>query len=198
MDLSRIEKRLEESVPVCEDEDFDLIKKFISGDESAFRKLVMKHKDKVRNLAFLTLEDKESVDDVVQDVFISVFKKLGSFRFESQFTTWLYRIAVNRCKDYIRKSKIRSIFIPLKEDEEDYKYGVMPMKPDISEIVNAAIEKLPEKLKTPLIMREVDGMSYKEIADALKVETGTIKSRIFRARETLRVFLEPYESDLMT
>jgi RNA polymerase sigma-70 factor (ECF subfamily) len=194
-----IERDNSEQIPVngsaSQAEDFELIQKFIDGDEAAFKKLVLKHKDKVRNLVFLTLGDREAVDDISQDVFINVFNKIKTFRFESQFTTWLYRITINKCKDHIRKIKIRSIFIPIKDNEEQYKYGSNDEQVDLSEIVQASINRLPEKLRTPLVMREIDGLSYKEIADALNCEVGTIKSRIFRARESLKLILEPYERD---
>jgi RNA polymerase sigma-70 factor (ECF subfamily) len=181
------------------EDDFDLIKRFIDGDDSTFKILVLRHKDKVRNLVFLTIGNRELVDDVSQEVFISVFNKLKFFRFESQFTTWLYRITVNKCKDYLRKIKIRSIFIPIKDTEEDIgSYSKPNENVDMKEVVHNAIEKLPEKLKVPLVMREMEGLSYKEIADQLNCEVGTIKSRIFRARETLKIFLQPFESELFT
>lgn len=181
-----------------QDDDFALIKRFIDGDESTFRDLVLKHKDKVRNLVYLTVGNREMIDDISQDVFISVFNKLKYFRFESQFTTWLYRITVNKCKDHLRKIKIRSIFIPIKESEEEYGGSSMSSEyVDTTEIVQQAISKLPEKLRIPLIMREVDGLSYKEIADSLECEVGTVKSRIFRARESLKYLLQPFEKDLM-
>ena len=181
------------------DDDFALIRRFIDGDESTFKVLMLKHKDKVRNLVFLTMGNRELVDDVSQEVFISVFNKLKFFRFESQFTTWLYRITVNKCKDHLRKIKIRSIFIPIKDTDENIGGFTKPSENiDVKEVVQAAIEKLPEKLKVPLVMREMDGLSYKEIADQLFCEVGTIKSRIFRARETLKIFLQPFESELFT
>jgi RNA polymerase sigma-70 factor (ECF subfamily) len=181
------------------DDDFVLIKRFIDGDESTFKILMLKHKDKVRNLVFLTMGNRELVDDLSQEVFISVFNKLKFFRFESQFTTWLYRITVNKCKDHLRKIKIRSIFIPIKDTDENIGGFSKPSENiDVKEVVQAAIEKLPEKLKVPLVMREMDGLSYKEIADQLNCEVGTIKSRIFRARETLKIFLQPFESELFT
>jgi len=180
------------------DEDFNLIRRFIEGDETTFRTLVLKHKDKVRNLVFLTIGNRELVDDISQEVFISVFSKLKFFRFESQFTTWLYRITVNKCKDHLRKIRIRSIFVPIKDSDSDSEYGSKHQNEnvDMHEVVHAAIEKLPEKLRVPLVMREMDGLSYKEIADMLGTEVGTIKSRIFRARETLKILLQPFESEL--
>ncbi|MEW6702498.1 MAG: sigma-70 family RNA polymerase sigma factor [Bacteroidota bacterium] len=177
------------------EEDFILIRSFVKGDELTFRTLVMKHKEKVRNLVFLTLGDAEFVDDISQDVFISVYHKLKEFRFESKFTTWLYRITVNKCRDYLRKKRVRSIFVPIKETD-DYGTGPFSENVDIPQLVRNAIDKLPEKLKVPLVLRDIEGLSYKEIADQLGTEVGTIKSRIFRARESLKIILEPYQKEL--
>jgi RNA polymerase sigma-70 factor (ECF subfamily) len=179
-----------------QDEDFVLIRNFINGDETTFRTLVIKHKEKVRNLVFITLGDSEYVDDISQDVFISVYHKIGDFRFESKFTTWLYRITVNKCRDYLRKKKVRSIFVPIGDSDREYPTGPFSENIDIPQLVQNAISKLPEKLKVPLVLRDIDGLSYKEIADQLGTEVGTIKSRIFRARENLKFLLEPYQKEL--
>lgn len=179
-----------------EDADFLLIEEFKSGNENAFSELVAKHKEKVRNLVYLTLGDVDYVDDISQDVFISVYHKLKEFRFESKFTTWLYRITVNKCRDYLRKKRVRRIFVPIKE--VDYERGGRTNVDslDIPNLVRKAITKLPEKLKIPLVLRDIDGFSYQEIADKLECEVGTVKSRIFRARETLKVLLAPYQKEL--
>ncbi|HET54671.1 MAG TPA: sigma-70 family RNA polymerase sigma factor [Ignavibacteria bacterium] len=181
-----------------QNEDFQLIKDFIDGNEDAFTKLVLKHKEKVRNLVFLTLGDADNVDDISQDVFINVFHKIGDFRFESKFTTWLYRITVNKCRDYLRKKRVRSIFVPIKDST--YEPGIKGHSdnPDLPGLVRRGIEKLPEKLRVPLILRDMDGLSYKEIADQLECEVGTVKSRIFRARESLKFILEPYQDELIS
>lgn len=179
-----------------QDEDFVLIRSFINGNESTFRTLVIKHKEKVRNLVFITLGDTEYVDDISQDVFISVYHKIKEFRFESKFTTWLYRITVNKCRDYLRKKKVRSIFVPIGDYDREYPTRPHSENYDIPQLVQNAIAKLPEKLKVPLVLRDIDGLSYKEIADQLGTEVGTIKSRIFRAREHLKFLLEPYKKEL--
>lgn len=178
------------------DQDFALIRAFIKGDESTFKTLVVRHKEKVRNLVFITLGDAEFIDDISQDVFISIYHKLNDFRFESKFTTWLYRITVNKCRDYLRKKRVRSIFVPIKDSDTEYGTGPFSENVDVPQLVRSAIDKLPEKLKIPLVMRDIDGLSYKEIADQLGTEVGTIKSRIFRARESLKVILEPYQKEL--
>lgn len=178
------------------DEDFSLIKQFNDGDVTAFRVLVTRHKDKVRNIIYLTLLEPDVIDDIAQDVFITVFKNLKHFRFESQFTTWLYRITVNKCKDYLRKKAVRRIFSPIKDEEEDIASFRINEEPDIKEIVRNAIAKLPDKLRIPLVLRDIEGFSYQEIAETLNCEIGTVKSRIFRARESLRKILEPLEKEL--
>jgi RNA polymerase sigma-70 factor (ECF subfamily) len=179
------------------EEDFSLVRKSAAGDETSFRLLVSRHKEKVRNLIFLTLNTAEPVDDIAQDVFITVFRNLNKFRYESQFTTWLYRITINKCKDHIRRQKIRSIFSPIKETDEE-EISVNPFEDiDVSGIVQKAISKLPEKLRSPLILKEIEGLSYQEIAETLECEIGTVKSRIFRAREGLKKLLEPYQKELL-
>jgi RNA polymerase sigma-70 factor (ECF subfamily) len=179
------------------DDDFSLIKRFIEGDESAFKSLVVRHKEKVRNIIYLNLNNSEAADDVAQDVFITVYKNLKNFRFESQFTTWLYRITINKCKDHLRKVKIRSIFSPIKESEEQIGYLPNHENSDIANIVQEAISKLPDKLRIPLVLKDMEGLSYQEIAESVQCEIGTVKSRIFRAREGLRNILKPYEQELM-
>jgi RNA polymerase sigma-70 factor, ECF subfamily len=178
------------------DEDFELIRLVNEGDQNAFAKLIGRHKEKVRNLVFLTLGDAEFVDDISQDVFISIYKKLSDFRFESKFTTWLYRITVNKCRDYLRKKRVRSIFVPINDADTSRHVGSHSENIDLPHLVRGAIKKLPEKLKVPLVLRDIDGLSYKEIADQLECEVGTVKSRIFRARESLKILLEPYQKEL--
>ena len=180
-----------------QEKDFKLIRAFNEGDRDAFTKLVMKHKEKVRNLVFLTLGDSDHVDDISQDVFINVFHKMKAFRFESKFTTWLYRITVNKCRDYLRKKKVRSIFVPIKETDREPAVKGHSENPDLPGLVRKGISKLPDKLRIPLILRDIDGLSYKEIADKLECEVGTVKSRIFRARESLKIILEPYQKELL-
>jgi len=176
-------------------DDFSLIKRFIEGDESTFKTLVHRHKEKVRNIIYLTVSRTEFVDDIAQEVFIALYKNLKHFRFESQFTTWLYRITVNKCKDHLRKMRIRSVFVPVNETE-DHSYNHINDNIDVFEIVHKSIYKLPEKLRIPLLLKDIEGFSYQEIADTIQCEVGTVKSRIFRAREGLRNLLKPYEEDL--
>jgi len=178
------------------DDDFSLVKRFIDGDESTFRLLVQRHQEKIRNIIYLILSDSEVVDDIAQEVMITIYKNLKNFRFESQFTTWLYRITVNKCKDYLRKKNVRKIFVPIKEASEIFEFASSTEVNDISKIVMDAISKLPIKLRVPLLLKDIEGFSYQEIAQTMNCEMGTVKSRIYRAREGLKKILKPIESEL--
>lgn len=195
-EISKINKKDSDLELEEESQDFILIREYIGGKESAFEKLMMLHKDKVRNLIFLTLSDSEFVDDISQEVFINVYRKLPEFRFESKFTTWLYRITVNKCRDYLRKKKVRSIFVEIKDSHENIHSSGIHEDIDIPGLVRKAIARLPDKLKTPLVYRDIDGFTYNEIAEKLGCEVGTVKSRIFRARESLKALLEPYQREM--
>ncbi len=177
-------------------DDFSLIKRFNDGDNSVFQLLVKRHKEKVRNIIYLTISNSSSVDDIAQEVFITVYKNLKHFRFESQFTTWLYRITVNKCKDHLRKINVRKIFIPIKEAAGEPGGGIDTESKDVSNIVMNAISELPAKLRVPLLLKDIEGFSYQEISETLRCEMGTVKSRIFRAREGLRNILKPMDSEL--
>jgi len=178
------------------DDDFSLVKRFIDGDETTFRLLVQRHQEKIRNIIYLVLSDSEVVDDLAQEVMITIYKNLKNFRFESQFTTWFYRITVNKCKDHLRKKNVRKIFVPIKEASEKLEYTSSTEVNDISKIVMDAISKLPVKLRVPLLLKDIEGFSYQEIAQTINCEMGTVKSRIYRAREGLKKILKPIESEL--
>jgi len=192
------EKDLQQPQLVSIDIDDDqLIKQFIAGDDYAFQVLVKRHKEKVRNIIYLTMNNSALVDDIAQEVFITVYRNLKQFRFESQFTTWLYRITVNRCKDYLRKMNVRRIFSPLEEGSEVGEFDSPVENNDVSRIVMDAISKLPSKLRLPLVLKDIEGFSYQEISESLNCEMGTVKSRIFRGRERLKEILQPLEKELM-
>lgn len=197
MSFKRKQKKLEKPQILSLDDDFSLIQNFIEGDESVFKTLMHRHKEKVRNIIFLTLGSTDAVDDIAQEVFITVYKNLKKFRFQSQFTTWLYKITINKCRDYLRKIKIRKIFIPIKDAGNDLRYDESVEEKNTSEIVRNAIKELPEKLRIPLLLKDIEGLSYQEISETVECEIGTVKSRIFRAREGLKNILKPYEQDLL-
>ena len=191
------EKDLQQPQILSLDDDYAIIRQFIDGDPSAFQILVKRHKEKVRNIVYITMNNSALVDDIAQEVFITVYRNLKYFRFESQFTTWLYRITVNRCKDYLRKMNVRKIFSPLEEGNEVAEFSTPTENKDVSRIVMDAISKLPVKLRMPLILKDIEGFSYQEISETLKCEMGTVKSRIFRGREKLKEILQPLERELM-
>jgi len=191
------EKDLQQPQLLSIDDDYSIIRQFIEGDKSAFQVLVKRHKDKVRNIIYITMNNSALVDDIAQDVFITVYRNLKFFRFESQFTTWLYRITVNKCKDYLRRINVRKIFSPIEDGYEVSEYSIPVEHNDISKIVMDAISKLPAKLRMPLILKDIEGFSYQEISETLNCEMGTVKSRIFRGREKLKEILQPLEKELM-
>jgi RNA polymerase sigma-70 factor (ECF subfamily) len=191
------EKDLQQPQILSIDDDYSIIRQFVDGDKFAFQILVKRHKEKVRNIIYITMNNSALVDDIAQDVFITVYRNLKHFRFESQFTTWLYRITVNKCKDYLRKMNVRKIFFPIEDGFEVSEYSSPVENNDISRIVMDAISKLPGKLRMPLILKDIEGFSYQEISETLNCEMGTVKSRIFRGREKLKEILQPLEKELM-
>lgn len=198
MNSNNEDEKLKQQTILTLDDDFSLIKKFNEGDINSFSTLINRHREKVRNLIYLTLGNTYYIDDISQEVFISVFRKLKYFRYQSQFTTWLYRVTVNKCRDHIRKMKIRTIFSPFNQDEE-FRHSPSYTKEefDTKEIVRKHVADLPEGLRIPLVLKDFEGLSYQEIGESLKIELGTVKSRIFRAREALKKSLEPFEKEIL-
>jgi RNA polymerase sigma-70 factor (ECF subfamily) len=197
MNSKEKEKDLQQLQKLSIEDDYSIIRQIIDGDKSAFQVLVKRHKEKVRNIIYMTMNNNAMVDDIAQDVFITIYKNLKHFRFESLFTTWLYRITVNKCKDYIRRMNVRKIFSPLDDGFNVSEHQTPVENRDVSKIVMDAISKLPVKLKMPLILKDIEGFSYQEISETLNCEMGTVKSRIFRGREKLKEILQPLEKELM-
>jgi RNA polymerase sigma-70 factor (ECF subfamily) len=168
------------------------------GDKDAFNILVKRYEKKILNILYLQLGPINELEDLAQEVFLKVFKNLSKFRGESQFSTWLYRIAMNISYDYKRKNKINifSLDENLDEDSDDtFKDFLTDSHEDlekriereeIQKKIRNAIRNLPKEYQEVLILREFEGLSYKEIADILKCPVGTIESRLFRAREELK------------
>ena len=179
-----------------EESDAAIIAAFQAGDKDAFRFLVERYKERVRNVIFSVFNDKALVEDLAQEVFIRVFKALPAFRSESAFYTWVYRIAVNRCRDEMRSRKLRKIFSlhSMTENAEESlpaEFSEAPADNSARELVSIGLRSLPEKFRLPIILKDIEGMSYEEIADVLKCEIGTVKSRLSRGRSLLRKKLEP-------
>ncbi|MBI2620499.1 MAG: sigma-70 family RNA polymerase sigma factor [Ignavibacteriales bacterium] len=173
-----------------------LITLFQAGDREVFRLLVERYQERVRNLVASIFQQRDLIDDLTQEVFIRVFEALPHFRFESSFPTWLYRIAVNRSRDEIRKRKVRRFFSlhmvdETKEEAVRDRMMVEPADSEAREIVARGLSAIPEKFRLPVILKDLDGLSYQEIAEVLQCEIGTVKSRLSRGRSMLRAVLRP-------
>lgn len=175
----------------------ELIKKAIEGDESAYKNLLENYRGAIYNLIYKMVRNKEETEDLVQEAFMKAFKALPSFNEEYAFSTWLYKIAVNNCIDHMRKKKLQTYSInkPVqsKDGELDREFPDTSMSPDksiLSEeragIIETAIDELPENYKTAIILRHSEEKSYEEISQILNIPLGTVKARIFRAREMLK------------
>ncbi len=179
-----------------------LIERVQNGDKQAFNLLVMKYQNKVCNLISRYVGNSGDVQDVAQETFIKAYRAIPSFRGESAFYTWLYRIAVNTAKNYIVAQGRRPPASDVDADEAEY-YEVgsalkeisnpenLTLSNELRQIIFGAIEALPEDLKTAMTLRELDGLSYEEIADVMDCPVGTIRSRIFRAREAVEKKIAP-------
>ncbi|MEJ2167775.1 MAG: sigma-70 family RNA polymerase sigma factor [Desulfobacterales bacterium] len=172
--------------------DSELIARFKTGNPSAFEAVVLRYQDRIYNLCRYMLRDPRDAQDAAQDVFLKAYRALKDLRPDSSLYTWLYRIAVNTCLDYKRRSKREALRNePLAEDlpsdeplpEQRYESR------EVTEAIQLALQKLPEKLRAVIVLREIEGCSYEEIAQILRTSVGTVKSRISRAREELRRIL---------
>ncbi|HEY9061590.1 MAG TPA: sigma-70 family RNA polymerase sigma factor [Pseudobacteroides sp.] len=171
------------------------------GDIEAFEMLMEKYQKKVFNIALRLLGNYDDASEVTQEVFIRIYKSIGSFKGESQISTWIYRIATNVCLDELRKRKrkwVMSLDEEYHKENGDYIIQVEDDKPTpdvvmeqktIKSAVKNAIDKLSEKYKLIIILRDIQGFSYEEISEIVKTPVGTVKSRINRARLQLKELL---------
>ena len=183
--------------------DQQLVERAQRGDKRAFELLVMKYQRKLGRLLSRLVRDPAEVEDVTQEAFIKAYRALPSFRGESAFYTWLYRIGINTAKNYLvamgRRAPTSTGFDHEEaenfEDAEQLRDTATPenelIGKQIAETVNRAMDQLPEDLRTAITLREIDGLSYEEIADVMKCPIGTVRSRIFRAREAIAAELRP-------
>jgi RNA polymerase sigma-70 factor, ECF subfamily len=180
-----------------EESDLVLVKRVQRGDKNAFDLLVRKYQHKVVKLVLRYVRNPAEAEDIAQEAFIKAYRALPQFRGDSAFYTWMYRIAINTAKNSLA-SRDRSPIaydLDLTDPEESHSVQTKLQDPDTPEgmalteeirgIVNSAIEGLPEELKTAIVLRELDGLSYEEIAAAMECPVGTVRSRIFRAREAI-------------
>lgn len=183
--------------------DQQLVVRAQHGDQQAFGLLVSKYQRKLARLLSRLIRDPAEVEDVAQETFIKAYRALGSFRGDSAFYTWLYRIGINTAKNYLvsqgRRAPTRTEFDS--EEAENFEEGDllrdintperMLFSKEIGETVNAAMEALPDELRTAIVLREIEGMSYEDIAKMMDCPIGTVRSRIFRAREAVAEKLKP-------
>ena len=183
--------------------DPELIEAILAGSEAAFATLVERYQDRVLRLLSRYCRDQVECEDLAQEVFLKVFRKLHTFQGDSQFFTWLYRIAVNAATDHISRASTRRL--KLVEDdsalEERNERDDSPLAPllsaELAGAVRAIVDALPEKFRTVLVLREYEDLSYTEIAEVLGVQMGTVESRLFRARQRVKEALERLHPELL-
>lgn len=180
-----------------------MVERAQQGDKRAFELLFAKYQRKLTRLLSRFIRDAAEVEDVTQEAFIKAYRALPSFRGDSAFYTWLYRIGINTAKNYLvaqgRRAPTSTEFdadeAETFEDGEQLRDNTTPesvfLSKQIGETVNDAIEALPEELRTAIVLREIEGLSYDEIARIMECPIGTVRSRIFRAREAVAAKLKP-------
>lgn len=182
--------------------DLELVRRVQRGDQVAFDLLVQKYQHRLAHLVGRYIRDPEEIEDVVQEAFIKAYRGLASFRGESAFYTWLYRIAINTAKNHLVSAGRRVPDQGVDASEaEQFDSGTLLQESDTPEhqvltreieaAVYEAIESLPQELKDAITLRELEGLSYEEIAEVMDCPIGTVRSRIFRARETIDRWLRP-------
>lgn len=188
------------------DADRLLIERTVAGDQKAFELLVLKYQRRIERLIARMVRDVDLVEDIAQETFIRAYRALPNFRGEAQFYTWLYRIAVNTAKkallDMKRDPLVYESSLAGSDDEDETSWQkqeqtnsetpemVLAAK-EIADTVNAAMQALPEELRQALTLRELEGWSYEEIAATMNCPIGTVRSRIFRAREAVSAKVKP-------
>jgi len=183
--------------------DQQLVERVQRGDKAAFDLLVVKYQRKIFRLLSRLIRDTAEIEDVAQEAFVKAYRALPNFRGDSAFYTWLYRIAINTAKNYLVSQGRRAPTSTQAdvEDAETFDDGdhlrdlntpdSMLVTKQVGEAVNRAIDQLPEDLRTAIVLREIEGLSYEEIAESMQCPIGTVRSRIFRAREAIALELRP-------
>lgn len=185
-----------------DDTDQELVRRVQAGDQTAFNLLVLKYQHRVLKLVGRFVNDQAEAEDVAQEAFLKAYRALASFRGDSAFYTWLYRIAINTAKNALVSQRRRPVDFDLdlqdpdqydrhaRLKEADTPEGVL-LTDEIRAVIEEAMEQLPEDLRTAIVLRELEGLSYEEIAEAMDCPVGTVRSRIFRAREAIDKKLKP-------
>jgi RNA polymerase sigma-70 factor (ECF subfamily) len=179
-----------------------LVERVQKGDKQAFDVLVLKYQNKIIQLIYRYVHDPDEARDVAQDAFIKAYKAIDRFRGDSAFYTWIYRIAINTAKNHLVASGRRPPKSDIDaQDAEQYEGAVglkeyatperLLLKDEIQASIAKAIDELPDDLRTAIILRELEGLSYEEIAQTMECPIGTVRSRIFRARDAIDTRLKP-------
>jgi RNA polymerase sigma-70 factor (ECF subfamily) len=195
------------AAPTSADTDLMLVERTVAGDQKAFELLVLKYQRRIQRLIGRMVRDTDLVEDIAQETFIRAYRALAQFRGEAQFYTWLYRIAVNTAKkalvDLKRDPLVSETALRNGGDDEDETSAVeneltsaetpetVLAAKEIAATVNSAMEALPEELRQAVTLREIEGLSYEEIAEVMNCPIGTVRSRIFRAREAISAKVKP-------
>ncbi|MCJ7798511.1 MAG: RNA polymerase sigma factor RpoE [Polaromonas sp.] len=187
------------------DSDAMLVERTVAGDQKAFELLVIKYQRRIQRLIGRMVRDVDLVEDIAQETFIRAYRALAQFRGEAQFYTWLYRIAINTAKkalmDLKRNPTVSENSFKSGDDDEtspleneltsaETPDAVLASK-EIAEIINTAMDALPDELRQAITLREIEGLSYEEISEAMSCPIGTVRSRIFRAREAISAKVKP-------
>jgi RNA polymerase sigma-70 factor (ECF subfamily) len=189
-----------------QEEDQQLVERVQRGDKRAFDLLVLKYQHKILGLVVRFVRDPHEAQDVAQEAFIKAYRALANFRGDSAFYTWLYRIAINTAKNYLVSRGRRPPETDVSAEDAEFYDGDHGLKDlesperlllrdEIEATVHSAIAQLPEDLRTALTLREFDGLSYEDIAAVMRCPVGTVRSRIFRAREAVDKALQPLLQD---
>jgi len=185
------------------DIDQQLVERVQRGDKAAFDLLVSKYQRKIFRLLSRLIRDQAEIEDIAQEAFIKAYRALPNFRGDSAFYTWLYRIAINTAKNHLVSQGRRAPTTTEADIEEAETFDdgdhlrdlntpeSMLLSKQVGEAVNRAIDQLPEDLRTAIVLREIEGLSYEEIAESMSCPIGTVRSRIFRAREAIAQELKP-------
>ena len=197
------------TAPPPPDSDVMLVQRTLAGEKKAFDMLVIKYQRRVERLIGRMVRDVDLVPDIAQETFIRAYRALGQFRGDAQFYTWLYRIAVNTAKKQLLELKRDPLIFQSQmrsSDDDETSSSERELNPavadeatpeallaskEIAQAVNAAMDDLPEELRMAITLREIEGLSYAEIAQALECPIGTVRSRIFRAREAISNRIRP-------
>jgi RNA polymerase sigma-70 factor (ECF subfamily) len=195
------------AAPTSADTDLMLVERSVAGDQKAFELLVIKYQRRIERLIGRMVRDVDLVEDIAQETFIRAYRALAQFRGDAQFYTWLYRIAVNTAKkalmDLKRDPLVSESALRGGSDEEDETSAVeneltsaetpetVLAAKEIAATVNSAMEALPDELRQAVTLREIEGLSYEEIAEVMNCPIGTVRSRIFRAREAISAKVRP-------